>query len=195
MKKKVVSFDVSANHAAFLLVGGYVMTMGDNKEGQLGLGHTKDAPFEPSLVKGIKDKFVTVWFAENFSNISIFQCELLFQNIKCSSTYTVITTDSNVVLGWGTRYGIPEFHFSEVPPTPRTPSTFSQIGNNTAAFTNFLTSVYKSETMLEAKELLGLYSSNDLLEQGIFLKVVDVFPLQHSILILVDTTTPLKSSN
>lgn len=100
-----------------------------------------------------------------------------------------------MIVGWGTRYGIPEFHFNEVPPTPHTPSSFSHIGNNTAAFTNFLTSVYKSETMLEPTELLGLYSSNEHLEKGIYLKLVDVFPLQHSILVWVDTTTPLQTSN
>lgn len=115
--------------------------------------------------------------------------------MKCCSTYTVAFTNNNVMIGWGTRYGIPEFHFNEVPPTPHTPSTFSQIGNNTAAFTNFLTSVYKSETMLEATELLGLYASDDLLEKGIHLILADVFPLQHSILVWVDTTAPLKNSN
>jgi NIMA (never in mitosis gene a)-related kinase 8 len=104
--------------------------------------------------------------------------------VKCNITYTVVCTDSNVVMAFGTRYGIPEFNFSEVPPTPRTPSTFSQFGNNTAAFTNFLTSVYKSESMVDPTELLGIY-----------LKLIDVFPLQHSILVWVDTTTPLKASN
>jgi NIMA (never in mitosis gene a)-related kinase 8 len=115
--------------------------------------------------------------------------------VKCNITYTVVCTDSNVVMAFGTRYGIPEFNFSEVPPTPRTPSTFSQFGNNTAAFTNFLTSVYKSESMVDPTELLGLYASSDLVDKGIYLKLIDVFPLQHSILVWVDTTTPLKASN
>lgn len=48
------------NHSAFVVAGGYVMTIGDNKEGQLGLGHTKDASVQPSIVKKISDKFVTV---------------------------------------------------------------------------------------------------------------------------------------
>lgn len=60
MKKKVVDLSVSQNHSAFIVSGGYVLTMGDNKEGQLGLGHTNDAPTEPSVVKKITDKFVTV---------------------------------------------------------------------------------------------------------------------------------------
>lgn len=62
LKKKVVDLSVSSNHSAFVIVGGYVLTMGDNKEGQLGLGHTKDAANEPSIVKKITDKFVTVIF-------------------------------------------------------------------------------------------------------------------------------------
>lgn len=115
--------------------------------------------------------------------------------MKCNSTYTIVSTDTNVILAWGTRYGIPEFHYNEVPPTPNTPSTFSQIGNNTAAFTSFLTSVYKSEMMLEPTELLGLYSSSEQLEKGIYLKLIDVFLLQHSVLVWIDTTTPLKTSS
>lgn len=99
-------------------------------------------------------------------------------------------------MAFGTRSGIPEFQFNEVQPrTPQTPSSFSQIGNNTAAFTNFLTSVYKSETLLEPVELLGVYSSSEMLDKGIYMKLVDVFPLQHSILVWVDTTTPLRNSN
>jgi len=96
-------------------------------------------------------------------------------------------------MAFGTRHGIPEFHVdSEV---PKTPSTFSQIGNNTAAFTNFLTSVYKSETLLEPVELLGVYSSSDMLEKGIFMKLVDIYPLHYGVLVWVDTTTPLRTSN
>ena len=60
LKKKVVDLDVAQNHSAFITAGGYLLTMGDNKEGQLGLGHTKDAISEPSVVKKIADKFVTV---------------------------------------------------------------------------------------------------------------------------------------
>lgn len=59
LKKKVVDLSVSLNHAAFLIAGGYVVTMGDNKEAQLGLGHTKDATSQPTVVKKVADKFVT----------------------------------------------------------------------------------------------------------------------------------------
>lgn len=104
-------------------------------------------------------------------------------------------TDCNVVMAFGTRSGIPEFHFNEIPPTPTTSSSFSQISNNTVAFTNFLTSVYKSETILEPIELLGLFSSSEMLEKGIFMKLNEILPLQHSILVWIDTTNPLKVSN
>lgn len=60
LKKKVIDLSVSVNHSAFVVAGGYVMTIGDNKEGQLGLGHTKDSSVQPSIVKKISDKFVTV---------------------------------------------------------------------------------------------------------------------------------------
>lgn len=60
LKKKVIDLSVSMNHSAFLVAGGYILTMGDNKEAQLGLGHKKDSASEPSVVKKITDKFVTV---------------------------------------------------------------------------------------------------------------------------------------
>jgi NIMA (never in mitosis gene a)-related kinase 8 len=89
---------------------------------------------------------------------------------------------------FGTRYGFPV----EV---PQTPSTFSQIGNNTAAFTNFLTSVYKSEEILQPLELLGVYSSTEMLQKGIFMKLCDIFPLQHGILVWVDSNSPIRTTS
>lgn len=117
---------------------------------------------------------------------------LTFQKVKCHPTYTLACTDTNVIIAFGTRQGIPEFQVDDI---PKTPSTFSQVGNNTAAFTNFLTSVYKSETILEPVELLGVYSSAEMLEKGIYMKLVDVFPLQYGVLVWVDTTSPLRNSN
>jgi alpha-tubulin suppressor-like RCC1 family protein len=60
LKKKVLDLSVSVNHAAFVVSGGYVFTLGDNSEGQLGLGHKKDAASQPSVVKKLFDKFVQV---------------------------------------------------------------------------------------------------------------------------------------
>lgn len=108
--------------------------------------------------------------------------------MKCNPTYTAFCTDTNVIMAFGTRYGISA-------EAPQTPSSFSLIGNNTAAFTNFLTSVYKSEEILEPEELLGVYSSNELVQKGIFMKLADIFPLQHGMLVWVDTNTPIKTSN
>lgn len=68
MKKKVIELSVSLNHSAFVVAGGYVLTMGDNKDGQLGLGHTKHAISEPSIVRKIGDKFVTVKMCNNLSS-------------------------------------------------------------------------------------------------------------------------------
>lgn len=73
MKSKVVELSISVNHSAFVVAGGYVLTMGDNKEAQLGLGHTKDATGEPSLVNKITDKFATV----KISLLMIFNMKLL----------------------------------------------------------------------------------------------------------------------
>lgn len=113
----------------------------------------------------------------------------------CYNTYTAVISDCNVLLIFGTRLGIPEFQINEIPPTPDQAASFTQISNNTIAFTNFLTSVYRRETITEPKELLGLYSSPEMLKKGIYMKFQDILPLEHSILISIDTTAPLRISN
>jgi alpha-tubulin suppressor-like RCC1 family protein len=60
LKRKVIDLSVSVNHSAFVMAGGYVMTIGDNKHGQLGLGHTKEVKSFPSLIKKLSTKYVTV---------------------------------------------------------------------------------------------------------------------------------------
>lgn len=60
LKRKVIDVSVSVNHSAFVVAGGYVLTMGDNKEGQLGLGHTKEVKTFPSFVKKLSSRYVTV---------------------------------------------------------------------------------------------------------------------------------------
>lgn len=89
-------------------------------------------------------------------------------------------------MSFGTRYGFPV-------DVPQTPGSFSQVGNNTASFTNFLASVYKSEEILEPVEVLGVYSSHEMLQGGIYMKLVDIFPLQHGTLVWVDTNTPIRA--
>lgn len=61
LNKEIVNFSVGANHSAFLTSSGYLITMGKNDEGQRGLGHTK-LIVEPTIVKLISDKFITVSF-------------------------------------------------------------------------------------------------------------------------------------
>lgn len=56
----MIDLSVSSNHSAFVVAGGYVVTIGDNQEAQLGLGHNKDSFASPQVVKKITDKFVTV---------------------------------------------------------------------------------------------------------------------------------------
>ncbi|CAG9804191.1 unnamed protein product [Chironomus riparius] len=173
IKKKVMDLSVSTKHSAFVISGGYILSFGDNSDAQLCVGHKKDITSQPVVAKKISERFI--------------------HKVKCNPTYTLACNDTNVIMAFGTRQGIPEFQVdSEV---PKTPSTFSQIGNNTAAFTNFLTSVYKSETLLEPVELLGVYSSTEMLEKGIFMKLVDIYPLHYGVLVWVDTTTPLRTSN
>ncbi|XP_055604185.1 serine/threonine-protein kinase Nek8 [Uranotaenia lowii] len=176
MKQKIVSVSVAENHAAFLLEGGYVVTAGDNSSGQRGLSHVKEN-FEPTLLKTLTNRFVT--------------------GIKCYSTYSIVTTDDNCIVFWGTRLGIPETD-CDAPSVMETPSTNNNsqfgnapIGNSTAAFTNFLASVYKYETILDPIDILALYSSKDQLTKGSYVKLIDIEPLLHSVLILVDSTCPL----
>lgn len=89
-------------------------------------------------------------------------------------------------MAFGTRYGFPA-------DVPQTPGSFSHVGNTTAAFTNLLASVYRSEDILEPIEVLGVYSSQEMLQSGIYMKLVDIFPLQHGTLVWVDTNTPIRA--
>ena len=52
---KVKAVSLSTNHSAVLTECGHVLTMGSNKEAQL--GHTKSYPF---CVKAMEDKFASV---------------------------------------------------------------------------------------------------------------------------------------
>ncbi|XP_055628778.1 serine/threonine-protein kinase Nek8 [Toxorhynchites rutilus septentrionalis] len=174
--QKILAVSIAETHGAFLIEGGYVVTAGDNCNGQRGLGHTHRKT-EPTLLKSLTSRFVT--------------------KIRCHSTYTVATTDDNCILFWGTRLGIPEadINASSVAQLDneanRRTSEMTSIGNSTAAFTNFLTSVYKYETILDPIDILALYSSKDQQEKGSYLKLADIKPLLHSVLVTVDTTCPL----
>ncbi|CAO1402354.1 unnamed protein product [Diamesa serratosioi] len=170
-KKRVLDFSVSDNHSAFIIEGGYVITIGSNSEGQSGLGHNKQSELIPKTVTKIADKYIT--------------------QIKCHPTYNLVCTDTNCILFWGMRYGIPDLN---EPPQSTAVEHFSHIGNSTAAFTNFLTTVYKSEFLFNPTEIFGMYASDKNLQKGIYIKLKEVLPLTHSILVWIDTTTPLVTT-
>lgn len=133
---------ISAHHSVFLIDGGYVLTMGKNASGQRGLGHCNFVA-TPTLVTGIKDKFI--------------------KRIQCNATYSVVLSDDNVITLWGTRSGIPEKHEDvhragnnrkNSDKTEKASNGF-ELGNSTAAFTNFLASVYKSELILDPIDIFA----------------------------------------
>ncbi|XP_053686919.1 serine/threonine-protein kinase Nek8 [Sabethes cyaneus] len=170
--QRIVGISVAQSWGAFVIEGGYVVTCGDNSNGQRGLGHNSQH-VPSSLLKSLTNRFITT--------------------VKCYSTYAVATTDDNCVVFWGTRLGIPEADVN----TSATEASSSRIsdnlsiGNSTTAFTNFLSSVYKYETVLDPIDILALYSSKEQQDKGSFVKLVDIQPLLHSVLIIVDTTCPL----
>lgn len=117
-----------------------MLTIGRNSNGQRGLGHCSSISI-PTLVTGIKDKFI--------------------KRVQCSPTYSVAFSDDNIISLWGTRFGIPdrdeEFSRNDNRKNldkSEKPNGF-ELGNSTAAFTNFLASVYKSELILEPIDVLA----------------------------------------
>uniref|UniRef100_A0A182Y841 non-specific serine/threonine protein kinase n=1 Tax=Anopheles stephensi TaxID=30069 RepID=A0A182Y841_ANOST len=86
-RPKIVAVSVADTHAAFLIEGGFLITLGDNASGQRGVGH-KCELLQPTIVRQLQARYVL--------------------NVKCSQTYTVATTDDNCVVLWGTRLGTPE---------------------------------------------------------------------------------------
>lgn len=76
----------------------------------------------------------------------------------------MVYSDDNVITLWGTRSGIPnKMDFMQKPsdasvsqPKNRKPSkNHYELGNSTAAFTNFLASVYKTELILDPIDILA----------------------------------------
>ncbi|KAJ6641121.1 E3 ubiquitin-protein ligase HERC2, partial [Pseudolycoriella hygida] len=175
--RKVLDISVSSNHSIFLIEGGYVLTTGKNNYGQRGLGHCNVISV-PTLVTGIKDKYI--------------------KRVQCSLTYCVVFSDDNVITLWGTRTGLPDKSEDSSRNDTRKGSEKGngfELGNSTAAFTNFLASVYKSELVLDPIDILAVFSSEEQIAKGYYIKIADIFPLHHSILVLVDTTTPLATNN
>ncbi|XP_058828425.1 serine/threonine-protein kinase Nek8 [Topomyia yanbarensis] len=172
IRHRIVGVSISQSWVAFLIEGGYVVTSGDNSNGQRGLGHTNQH-VEPSVLKSMTSRFIT--------------------SIKCFPTYAVATTDDNCVVFWGTRLGIPEtdINVSSNPNSSNRVTENTSIGNSTAAFTNFLTSVHRYESILDPIDILALHSSKEQQAKGSFVKLACIQPLLHSVLIVVDTTCSL----
>lgn len=59
IKRKVVDLSIANNHSAYVLDGGYVLTLGDNRDGQLGQGHTKRLK-NSTVVNKLSTKYITV---------------------------------------------------------------------------------------------------------------------------------------
>lgn len=140
INKKVLDVAVAVSHSIFLLEGGYVVTLGKNTNGQRGNGHCNYIS-EPTLVTGIKDKFI--------------------KRVQCNLAYSVVFSDDNVITLWGMRSGIPDKNedASRIDNKKNLdgsekPNSF-ELGNSTAAFTNFLASVYKSELILDPIDILA----------------------------------------
>lgn len=60
IKKRIFDFSVAENHSAFVVEGGYLMTIGDNQEGQLGVGHSRKVKNFPSFIKKLSSKYIKV---------------------------------------------------------------------------------------------------------------------------------------
>uniref|UniRef100_A0A182N9H3 non-specific serine/threonine protein kinase n=1 Tax=Anopheles dirus TaxID=7168 RepID=A0A182N9H3_9DIPT len=137
-RPKIVGVSVSDTHAAFLIEGGYLVTLGDNSSGQRGVGHRCEL-LQPTIVPHLQSRYVA--------------------NVKCSQTYTVATTDDNCVVLWGTRMGTPEGNEDSSGSHGRNnhaerPS-LTTVANSTTALANILSSIYKHETILEPADVLA----------------------------------------
>lgn len=106
-----------------------MIVLGSNSYGQRGLPQLEANILEPNILKSIERRFVTL--------------------VKCSPTYSLAVTEDNCILFWGTRYGIPENDDDDLK------SDIHSMGNSTTAFTNFLASVYKAETIHEPIDILA----------------------------------------
>ncbi|XP_037892563.1 serine/threonine-protein kinase Nek8 [Glossina fuscipes] len=175
-RRCIMDASFSTAHTLLLVEGGYILTLGSNSFGQRGTGHCSPLPIV-TLVESMKDRYIT--------------------NCKCSEQCSLVCSDDNVITFWGTRYGVPEISEVDISKSPMWSGPHRmnvESENNTSAFTNFLASVYKSELILEPQDILALYSSAEQMERGYYVTVKDIWPLPHSVLVLVETTAPLIPS-
>ncbi|XP_052859924.1 serine/threonine-protein kinase Nek8 [Anopheles cruzii] len=170
---KILAVSVAETHAVFLVEGGYLVTLGDNSHGQRGVGHRNEL-LKPTIVPQLQSRCI--------------------MNVKCNETYTTAITDDNCLVLWGTRLGTPEVMDGATSNThdgnnnKEWRASFSTYANTG---TNILTSIYKQETILDPADVLALYSSKAQQTMGSYVKLLDIYPLQHSILVLIETNCPM----
>lgn len=116
-----------------------MITLGSNDEGQRGLQINTNT-LEPNIMRSLERRFIT--------------------SIKTHSTYTLGITDDNHILFWGTRFGIPAGEDD----TDDMKNDLQSMGNSTTAFTNFLASVYKAETIVSPIDVLAYVFFSYLIE-------------------------------
>uniref|UniRef100_A0A182M7K9 non-specific serine/threonine protein kinase n=1 Tax=Anopheles culicifacies TaxID=139723 RepID=A0A182M7K9_9DIPT len=137
-RSKILAVSVADTHAAFLIEGGFLITMGDNTSGQRGVGH-KCELLQPTIVHELQSRYVL--------------------NVKCSQTYTVATTDDNCVVLWGTRLGTTDGNEDSDRSVGRNNNeqrpSLATVANSTTALANILSSLYKHETILLPADVLA----------------------------------------
>ncbi|XP_049542781.1 serine/threonine-protein kinase Nek8 [Anopheles darlingi] len=181
---KILAVSVAEMHAAFLVEGGYLVTLGDNRYGQRGVEHRSEL-LQSTIVRQLESRYIV--------------------SVRCSDTYTVAITEDNCVVLWGTRMGTSDTAADGVinNNSLRTgPNRVKQhdgeslatYANSTAALTEILTSIYKQETIFTPSDVLALYSSKEQQHLGSYVKLLDVHPLQHSLLVLIETNCPMVST-
>lgn len=70
--RKILSVSVAESFGAFLIEGNYVITTGENNNGQRGLGHTEEKS-GPTVVKNLLSRFITVIVCEFYLKFGYIQ--------------------------------------------------------------------------------------------------------------------------
>ncbi|XP_050092381.1 serine/threonine-protein kinase Nek8 isoform X2 [Anopheles aquasalis] len=181
-RPKILAVSVAETHAAFLVEGGYLVTLGDNRYGQRGVEHRSEL-LQSTIVRQLESRYIV--------------------SVQCSETYTVAITEDNCVVLWGTRMGTPDTAAdgANIGNSLRTGHTrlkqqhdeecLAGYANSTAALTEILTTIYKQETIFTPSDVLAVYSSKEQQHLGSYVKLLEVHPLQHSLLVLIETNSPM----
>ncbi|XP_022250142.1 serine/threonine-protein kinase Nek8-like [Limulus polyphemus] len=205
LRTKVVSISMGLTHTVVLLEPGKIITFGNNQDGQLGCGHTRNS-LTPMLVKRMEDKCVMM--------------------VQCGSTFTVAGTIDNTVYFWGGRHvfsyptvgmeldrhyqqdplidSLHTFHHKEknrIPviidndasePNETFASEMNKIGQPQSP--KEITSD-KKDIILQPQEILALYASEAQVARGEIISLSDLYCSGTQLFLAVDTTVPLPRGN